>query len=111
MHSYLEAWGLHCIDNCIKSLDVDIYKGNLEDIMYMHFSSEFFIKFLYDLDNIIGKQGSRSPDFGAEIRPQSQCKFFPQFQTKKFQFDKKKNLGGGGGVGGGGMGVLYLYFI
>ena len=52
--------------------------------MFMHFSSEFIIKFLYDLANIIGKQDSRSPDFGAEIQPQSQCKFFSPIPDKKF---------------------------
>ena len=38
-------------------------------------------------------QGSQSPDFGAEIRPHSQCQkvfFFSQFQTKNSQFEKKK---------------------
>ena len=36
-------------------------------------------------------QGSRSPDFGAEIPPHSQCQkvCFSQFQTKNSQFDKK----------------------
>ena len=42
-------------------------------------------------------QGSQTPDFGAEIRPHSQCQkecFFPNFRQKNFFFF----FGGGGGV-------------
>ena len=52
-------------------------------------------------------QGSRSPDFGAEIRPHSQCQkvcFFPNSRQKNSQFDKKKKKKNF-------FGVLHLYFI
>ena len=60
-------------------------------------------------------QGFRSPDFGAEIRPHSQCQkvcFFP-IPGKKSQFDQNIffflwGVGGGGG-GGGGVSIFISY--
>ena len=45
------------------------------------------------LTKSIGRQGSRSPDFGAEIRPHSQCQkvcFFPNSRQKIPNLKKKK---------------------
>ena len=50
--------------------------------------SHFIIVIFFDPE-----QGSRSPDFGAEIRPHSQCQkvcFFPNSRQKIPNFTKKK---------------------
>ena len=48
-----------------------------------------------ELTNKVNEKGSRSPKFGAEIRPHSQCQkecFFSQFQMKNSQSDQVSNF-------------------